>query len=329
MRLIQSLKQLFWGVLLGGMFLPGIGNATCTLQGGIVANWTIPVPVTVTVPRDAVAGTVIYTSAMTPVSRRGSNLYCDTSNHVGVINGIGGQPIVGTTRFAVAATGVSFAWIPDYLAAGYPAYGIISGPASFNSNIHSMGVQLVKTAQIAAGAQVPGGVIANFTIEGIQAMTLSLSNAIRIIPQTCAVTTANVNVQLTPANGISKRLFAGVGTTSTAVPFSIGVDCTGVAATIFVTFTDQQTPANTTNTMALTATSTASGVGVQILRNGAPVNFGPDSSVAGNRNQVRIGAVNGALGVANIALSARYIQTQAIVNPGTANGLATFTMSYQ
>ncbi|WP_199103800.1 hypothetical protein [Aquitalea sp. ASV11] len=68
---------------------------------------------------------------------------------------------------------------------------------------------------------------------------------------------------------------------------------------------------------------------MQILNEGTPIGYGPDSSAAGNTNQWQV--ANIAQGVSNysIPLGVRYIQTGNTVTPATVNGRATFTMSYQ
>jgi len=77
----------------------------------------------------------------------------------------------------------------------------------------------------------------------------------------------------------------------------------------------------------LTTNSSAQGVAYQILYGSTVINYGADSSAVGNKNQVKLGSVSAA-GSFPVSLSARYVRTGAIV-PGSANALATFTMSYQ
>jgi type 1 fimbria pilin len=191
-------------------------------------------------------------------------------------------------------------------------------------------LQLIKTDAFLSGGQINSGLLAQWSLDSSTYLYLSLANSVTIAPQTCSVTTPNVNVPLTSARGISQSAFTGVGSTAAQVGFGIGVDCSGVASNVFMTVTDQQTPGNTGNAMALTTSSTAAGLGIQILHNNTPVGFGPDSSAPGNVNQFAVFTSSGAAaGPTYINLSARYIQTEATVTAGSANGLATFTMSYQ
>ena len=95
-----------------------------------------------------------------------------------------------------------------------------------------------------------------------------------------------------------------------------------------MTLTDATTPSNTTNTLTLASDSVATGVGFQLLYNGNPVSFGPDSAAAGNLNQFSVMASPATGGPVNIPFTARFIRT-GTVTPGLATANATFTMSYQ
>nr|WP_050451526.1 type 1 fimbrial protein [Candidatus Burkholderia verschuerenii] len=94
---------------------------------------------------------------------------------------------------------------------------------------------------------------------------------------------------------------------------SIDLNC-AANVRVYITLTDGVTPSNTSNILTLKPASTAQGVALQLVNNGVPVTFGPDSSIAGNQGQW---------------LVVRYIQTSATVKPGSVASLVTFTMSYQ
>jgi len=90
--------------------------------------------------------------------------------------------------------------------------------------------------------------------------------------------------------------------------------------------TDATTPGNRTDLLTLTSGSTANGVRIRI-RNQAdnPVSFGPDAPTAGNTNQWLVGPSDS---TTTIPMTAEYVST-GDVEAGTANAVATFTMSYQ
>jgi type 1 fimbria pilin len=128
-----------------------------------------------------------------------------------------------------------------------------------------------------------------------------------------------------------RTTFTGVGSTSPTTSFRISVDCTGVLAAVHMTMSDPSNAANRSSTLPLTSTSTASGVGVQILRGSEDtlVRFGPDSAIAGNENQFKLFDATATTPTHTETFRARYVQTAATVEPGTANSVATMTMSYQ
>jgi type 1 fimbria pilin len=151
------------------------------------------------------------------------------------------------------------------------------------------------------------------------------SNATTIASSACSVTTPSPSVTLSP---VKVSALTGVGSTAANAPISLGLNCTSDASRVFVTLTDSSTPSNVSNTLSLKAGSTASGVALQILDpSGNPISFGPDSAALGNTNQWLVGPAT--VGPMNIPLTVRYLQTAATVKPGTVNGVATFTMSYQ
>lgn len=73
----------------------------------------------------------------------------------------------------------------------------------------------------------------------------------------------------------------------------------------------------------------ATGIGIQILKDGVPLAYGPDSSVPGNTNQWSAGTIAQGVSQFKISLTANYVQTATAVTTGQANGRATFTLNYQ
>jgi type 1 fimbria pilin len=147
---------------------------------------------------------------------------------------------------------------------------------------------------------------------------------------TCRVATPSISV---PLGNVPVNRFTGVGSTSQmpSYSFTIQLNCSGgdsgATLNVYTTLTDQTDVTNQSDTLNLSAGSTARGVGIQVLNGDTPIRFGPDSSAAGNINQWFAGSA--ANGTFNIPLKARYVQTGSSVVPGTANGIATFTMNYQ
>ncbi|MEB2638551.1 fimbrial protein [Burkholderia sp. BCCIQ04A] len=155
---------------------------------------------------------------------------------------------------------------------------------------------------------------------------------VRPIAPTCKVETPVIQASLGTVFG---RSLEG-GATSSAVPFNIRLMCSGAGhingmpgkALTYITLTDATNPGNRSDMLSLSSDSTATGVGIQILRSdGSVVRYGADSSAEGNPNQWYVGEYGN--GTVNIPLKARYAGEGGKVGPGSANGLATFTMSYQ
>lgn len=135
------------------------------------------------------------------------------------------------------------------------------------------------------------------------------------------------NVPLLP---VGKAQFNGVDSTAGApADFSLRTLC-GSGVKLYATMTDGSDPGNTGNTLKPAEGTTASGVGVQIIRDGLPISFGPDSSASGNTNQWYIGTANsGGSEVFTIPLKARYVQTDSHMVAGAVKARATVTFSYQ
>jgi len=194
-------------------------------------------------------------------------------------------------------------------------------------------IKLVVTGPVSSGPVTlnPGGgsgiqnQVAAFYVNSSwsRLFKVVLAGSSAVVASACQVTTPSIAVAL-PA--VSSSKLSKVGATAGAQTTSINLTCP-TSSRVFITLTDSANPTNTSNTLTLKPDSTAQGVGLQILNAQGPVSYGPDSPTAGNKNQWLVGTPSG--GVLKIPLTVQYIQTAATVRPGTVNGVATFTMSYQ
>ncbi|GLQ95809.1 fimbrial protein [Dyella mobilis] len=144
----------------------------------------------------------------------------------------------------------------------------------------------------------------------------------------CTVTSASD--QAIRLSSVSPSNFSGVGSnsgTSSTVNISLNCDA-GIA--VYATMSDATDPGNTSDVLALTPGSTASGVGIQVYRDGlsTPISFGPDSSSPGNLNQWLVGRNAGAVSY-TIPFNASYVQTENTIGPGSVQARSTVTLSYQ
>lgn len=210
------------------------------------------------------------------------------------------------------------------------AYVGVGGQATLrsgeNPGIPSWGVRgrlfFFVTGNIQGGL-MPGQTLASLNVYTSARMhDIQIANA-RIGPPrqpTCRVSTPSLAMRL---GEVSIRQFDGLGSVAGSTTETISLDCsggTGAAVDVSVILTDQSNPANRSDRLSLAAGSTASGVALQLLHNSQLLSYGdPNPWLAGSTDN----------GVFQIPLTARYIQTETLIRPGTANGLATFTMSYR
>ncbi len=158
------------------------------------------------------------------------------------------------------------------------------------------------------------------------------NGSINIIPKvpTCNVLTPKVDVVLGKTT-ISE--LKGIGATSSPKSFEVRLKCSGgnpgTSTKMFMTLTDSANSANESSTLSLASGSEAKGFGIQVLRGSDDtlVSYGPDSAATGNLNQWKVGSFGNV--EVTIPFKARYVRTSSTIVPGTANGVATFTMSYQ
>jgi type 1 fimbria pilin len=292
-----------------------------TVVGSVISSVTIPVP-------GATAGFKFATCT-------GSEpMYWQIKTGPVVANRVGATSVAGV-GYTVWMSGGGFSGdvVMDSTWNNSVAPGGGTSP-TFQSQLY-VTVNLVVTGQVAGGSLAfnPGGgvglpdQIAQFFVDnrgGTLFTVNSSANASAITASACSVTTPSISVDLQSVNASA---FQQVGDTAGSQATSINLNCPASTIRIFVTLTDSSNPTNISNILSLKQESTAQGVGLQILTDGKPVSFGPDSSAAGNTNQWFVGASSG--GPVSIPLVVQYIRTASVIRPGSANGAATFTMSYQ
>jgi len=336
------------------MLMPNRALAACSYgaaQAAEVLNVTMPA--NVTIPRDAPLGTVIAIGTITSAALGGTTptwgVYCDSASTYSYTNMMPGGNTVSNAIWPTGMAGIGYQLMGNTGTAVSTASGSL--PASYFNTGSGTGcptqatgqkcyvtfagplgkttVKFINTGPLTGSYTIPAGDVMQVWIGGMLATDVRLANSIQVLGQTCAVTTPSIPVTL---GNIKSSVFTATGTKSPAVPFTIGLNCTGVATNVGITFTDNTNTGNTTNILSLTpstALPNATGVGIQIVQqsNGTAVKYGPDSAVAGNVNQIMLGASNSS--VQSYTFSGQYISTASKVTGGPANGVATFTMSYQ
>lgn len=363
---IEKLARLAAAVT-GLILLALTGQAAATpVCSGTAQTISIAMPATINLPRDSADATG---TLLTPwfSSPEVTNFYTCNAQNSGDGTGMGFRPYgltysgltissdgidVRVYNTNVAGVGVAVkvrvyangcGWLGPY---SLEANGSVLPPWTGNTcnqvgtaviNGGQVSVALVRTGPITSG----GSTAAKTYVEGALKITNppSVGTGMRIsynltstniITRTCSVTTRDLVVSMPKVKASS---FGGVGSTSAEVPFSIYFTCErDIALHGYMTFIDANDPSNRSTVLPLSADSTATGLGIQII-DYAPVSFGEDSATPGTPGQFSaldspaIGP--GIIRNKRLEFSARYIQTGPQVTPGTANGKALFTMSYQ
>lgn len=145
-----------------------------------------------------------------------------------------------------------------------------------------------------------------------------LINGFNVTTLACSVSNTAIAVNM---GSVNKRAFSGTGSTPDASftrDFTIPLNCNAGTRINVKIDGNAQNAAN--GVLNLTSGSnTATGVGVQLLYNNAPVQLGA----------IIVAGTSASAGSYNIPLKARYYQTTSTITPGTANSSATFTLTYQ
>ncbi|KPC49786.1 fimbrial protein [Amantichitinum ursilacus] len=206
-----------------------------------------------------------------------------------------------------------------------------TGPIALNAvkpyatfNLASAGLENVWVG--GDGDTVQGGAASRYV-----PFSLSAPGDWALVPATCFVTTPVMTV---PLNSALLRFFQNNEQNIGLTPFNVGLTCPGGAQSlkrVSMLLSDNVKLGNSSNTLALTLDSTASGVGIQVLWQGAPVQFQADpTDTTGTTpaSTLAVGTISG--GSFNIPLSARYIATEGNENVevGTVNARMTLTVYY-
>lgn len=328
--------------------------ASISCSGGN-QTFTLALPSTVSVPRDAPVGSVLTSWVLSPASTglfscrvTGDNglvyayagsLFTVNSN-IRPAGGEYGNPVVFNTNvpgigMAIAGNvyvgGSGYGWWGWARAQGgtlltYGGYG----PATYSySPGAQIAVALVKTsAVVTAGGQVSGGQVAfvypaTYSTNYFGQSAKYLTTPVTIVPLSCS--TPNVNV---PLGSHRKSEFTGVSSTTRNVNFNFAVNGCPSDLGHFGPAIQYKVEAVTAilnssqSVVALDSSSEATGIGVQLLDgNGVVFPLNTYKTFSG---------YNGATGGSyNIPFQARYYQAAATVSPGKANTSMTITMLYQ
>lgn len=143
-------------------------------------------------------------------------------------------------------------------------------------------------------------------------------NAFTVTTPACKVTTASIPVDM---KEVDKNAFNGKGTTpgeTYTQSFSLPMTCNaGTAVSVRMEGDIYDATKGVINTTS--GSNAATGVGIQLLYGNQPMRLGSDVAVG----------TSGAGGGFTVPLKARYYQTGERITTGAANGVLSFTMTYQ
>lgn len=211
------------------------------------------------------------------------------------------------------ATGIKF---PTNAGGEYSriASSINSGAGRW-SDIGNATVYLYQAGRISQGGVVPAGILTRWrTSDGVNMVDIML-NSFVVNVKSCQLTNSTPSVSL---GDVHVSHFNGVGSSAGSTGFTLGMNCdSSIKPTI--TFTGISTtsgsvlPLNNPD-----ATTTAKGVGLELLYGQNKVTLGEALSLGTTTS-----------GLNNYAFTARYVQTESSIQAGEANATANFTINYE
>lgn len=183
------------------------------------------------------------------------------------------------------------------------------------SDIGNATVYLYQAGRISQGGVVPAGILTRWrTSDGVNMVDIML-NSFTVNVKSCQLTNSSPSV---PMGEVHVSHFNGVGSAAGSKGFTLGMNCdSNIKPTI--TFTGVSTNAGTVLPLNNPdATTTARGVGLELLYGQNKVTLGEALSLGATTS-----------GLNNYAFTARYVQTESTIQAGEANATANFTINYE
>lgn len=273
-------------------------------------------PTSLTIPRDAPNGTVLYTSG--PQSVQYSEYLCTTSERRGFVvdPSRGTQPSEGN-EFPLGASGLVASFI-EVSTVKYLRVAEMSEADTFTVS-GQYRVQIIKKGDLLSSSIIKAGALGRYVFGTAVPMSFTLKNPINIVAASCE----SPDVIVTMGDYTSSDFNYQGGTTK---PVDFAINLNGCPANV-ITKVDYTIAATTPQVNAsqgivsLNASSTAKGIGLQIYDgDGKPM---PLNTVQNFTAYDKRG------GSFQIPMSASYyLLPSESFKPGTANTEVTFSMSY-
>lgn len=269
-----------------------------------------------TVAADVPNGTVVYQDS---VQIEGQSWVCTATSLYGLVPNPALVTLTdSTTLFPLGKTGLSYRlWIDVLSRYEQLAFNLKASNYGISSGLYRL--EIVKTGELAAKIKVPSGSLGKLRGGELDLTLLNLSNAIVLNAASCQTPSVPV------AMGDDYRLidFDRAGATPRVVKFNIGLnDCqTGVKKVTYSLKATTQVINAQKGIVALNGTSTAKGLGLQLLNDaGQPLALDTTYTFS---------AFNTTGKNFNIPLAAAYYRlAEEVITAGSANTDVTFIISY-
>lgn len=314
--------------------------ATCGfMDSRFSANDTVSLNLgTVIVQRDTPIGSVVATVNDSALGGRNNFLECNAtgfSSQWAVGAGFAPVSYGGQTLYQSGIAGLAYRIVTAGAGSTAGRYGTgplprqisnvacTSGPTWWRlcgGTWGSYRLQLVKIAATTGSGTLTTGSITQALVPGQTTIMNYTIGSGKVQTVACSVTNSNITVNMGTAKNTD---FSGRGSTSGDADFAISLNCdasTNVNLTLAAGSSGADDAVNGVLKLDNSGTGqAATGVGVQVLFNNAPVALGKMLKIA----------TTAADGSYAVPLKARYYQTLDRVTPGKADANATFTMTYQ
>ncbi|MCP1204528.1 type 1 fimbrial protein [Pantoea sp. B550] len=344
MRLIGSVSLMLNFMLMATFNVNAANSSTdVTLTCKITSSTTLVdvgslgINISAAVP----VGTIVYSGTAT------ANFKCALDNLQQFMDGLSGEVYFKRKAIDAGALGYGLTLYTGYggemstdaasIATGImiSTYALTSGGTVGTYTDVSINVpyQIVKTSNSMSASTSLKSYVNAFDVgslisgKDVSFNFTNIKTGITVKDQTCSVAgDTNLPVPLgSYTTNPSSGLGSGIGQTSATTAFNIQLNCEALLSGSFDVMMqldgDASGGLSDLGVVALNSTSTASGVGVQILNeNQQPIALATPFNIATY-------PLSSAL--ITVPLYARYYQTAAKINPGTANAVATYTLSYQ
>ncbi|WP_277761313.1 fimbrial protein [Pseudomonas sp. A34-9] len=279
------------------------------------------IPSNLTIPRDALNGTVIFQGEFT-VGITDSWFSCTTSFSAAIKNNVG-TSTPESELFPIGATGI--AWKLYYSSTGKSLRGYLDPNNMFSRGSYGFSgtrfrLELVKVGDVKGGTVIPSGVLGYLQTGDLFPLSIQ-TNGATVITASCE--TPNIDLRM----GTYTLSDIGSAPGSTAAPVAFGINLNNCPKGINTVNYSFQRVGETydyrNGVIRLNSSSTAKGVGIQIKH------FDNAPAIIDGTSKRSIGLFGSGGASYTIPMNAAYYRIQnEELKPGTANAELNFTIEY-